>query len=111
MFSYCWLHGETDHRALALAPVSVTPERQNDGIGSALIEEGLRRADAMGEPLVIVLGHPAYYPRFGFKPARSLGILPPDDALPDEAFMVRRLSRYDPTIRGRVEYPEAFSAV
>lgn len=54
--------------ALALAPMSVTPERQREGIGSQLVEEGLRMSRDHGHRAVLVLGHREYYPRFGFSP-------------------------------------------
>ena len=95
-------------RVLSLAPLAVTPERQNSGIGSALVGAGLEIADKRGEPLVVVLGHPAYYPRFGFEVASGYGIEPPYDGVPDAAFMVRRLSAYDERYRGRIVYPPAF---
>jgi putative acetyltransferase len=98
-----------DMGVLCLAPVAVAPEHQGRGLGSALVRESIARAEAAGEPLVVLLGHPWYYPRFGFEPARPLGIEPPFD-VPDEAWMVRRLSRYAGQ-RGRVAYPPAFDAV
>jgi len=58
---------------------------------------------------VLVLGHPWYYPRFGFRPASELGIAPPDPAIRDEVFMALPLGAYDPAIRGRVEFPPAYS--
>ena len=92
-----------------LAPVAVAPGRQGEGIGAALVREALARMEAAGEPLVLLLGHPSYYPRFGFEPARPVGIEPPFD-VPDEAWMVRRLTAYAGQ-RGRVEYPPAFDVV
>ncbi|MEX2245203.1 MAG: N-acetyltransferase [Dehalococcoidia bacterium] len=109
MFSYCWLNGEgAPRRVLCMAPVSVEPPYQRNGIGGKLIEEGLHIADARGEPLVHVLGHAAYYPRFGFRSARSLGIEPPDPSIPDGVFMAKPLAGYHPAVRGRIEYPPAF---
>ncbi len=109
MFSYATLVGDNERRVLELAPVAVTAERQRDGIGSALIREGIARAEARGEPLIVVLGHPGYYPRFGFEPARAHGIEPPSPELAP-AFMVRRLAAYDPGLRGQVRFPPAFDA-
>jgi putative acetyltransferase len=63
----------------------------------------------MGEPAIVLLGHPAYYPRFGFESARALGIEPPDDRIPDAPWMARKLSAYDPDVRGRVVYPPPFA--
>jgi putative acetyltransferase len=108
MLSYVGLAGD-DRRVLELGPMSVAPERQREGIGSALVREALRRAEGQGEPLVLVLGHARYYPRFGFVPARGLGISPPDPNIADEVFMAIPLRAYDPTLRGRVVFPPAFS--
>jgi putative acetyltransferase len=101
MLSYV---GLGPHNVLQLAPLSVRPSHQNRGIGEALTRDALMRADEALEPLVIVLGHPNYYPRFGFEPAKQLGIEPPDDAIPDEAWMAKRLSSYDPSLRGVVDF-------
>lgn len=100
--------GDRAETVLALAPVSVAPDRQGQGIGSALVRDVITRADAAGEALVVVLGHPSYYPRFGFTPARAMGINPPTPSFPDDAFMALRLSR-DCGLRGTVEYPLAFN--
>ena len=108
MFSYVTLKGDEEFRVLSLACMAVTPERQRSGIGGALVEAGLERAEERGEPLVIVVGHPTYYPRFGFEPASRYGIEPPSADIPDAAFMVRRLSGYSERHRGRVVYPPAF---
>lgn len=110
MLSYVTLRGEEQWQMLCLAPLSVVPERQKQGIGGALIRECVERAEAMGEPLILLLGHPEYYPRFGFERARPLGIEPPSPAIADAAFMVLRLARYDARYRGRVVYPAAFDA-
>ena len=72
----------------------------------------MARADALGEPLVVLEGSPRYYPRFGFLPAVDHGIsidLP--SWAPPEAAMVRRLAAYSPEVRGHVDYPPHFAAV
>jgi putative acetyltransferase len=107
MLSYAGLEG-SDARLLQLSPLSVVPDRQRSGIGSALTREALRLADERAEPLVLVLGHPPYYPRFGFKPASTFGLQAPNPAWPDEAFMAVPLSAYDPALRGRVVFPPHF---
>jgi len=94
---------------LELGPISVAPARQRQGIGSALVREALRRADERDEPLVLVLGHPSYYPRFGFRPASELGLFPPNPAIPADAFMAVPLRAYDPALRGRVVFPPAYA--
>jgi putative acetyltransferase len=79
-------------RGMGLAPLAVHPDFQGRGIGSALCREGLRRMEAAGWPFVIVLGHPGYYPRFGFEPADRYGITCPYEDVPPEAFMIRIFS-------------------
>ncbi len=96
---------------LALAPMAVAPEHQREGIGSALAVEGLRRAAETDFPLVVVLGHPEYYPQFGFEPAAALGIECPYDGIPPEAWMALPLPAYTPGARGTVIYAEAFASV
>jgi putative acetyltransferase len=76
---------------LGLAPVGVLPSCQDRGIGTMLIEAGLEQLRAEAHPAVVVLGHPSYYPRFGFVPASSFGLRWEKDA-PDEAFMALELS-------------------
>jgi predicted N-acetyltransferase YhbS len=95
-----------DLRPFQLSPVSVAPEHQGQGIGSALVREALRLADAQGEPFVVLLGHTDYYPRFGFEPAAPLGILGPRDY--GDSWMLARLTAWDPSANGTVEFPPAF---
>ncbi len=72
---------------VGLAPMAVQPSRQRDGIGSKLVRRGLDELRERGCPFVIVLGHPEYYPRFGFERASARGIRCKWEA-PDEAFMI-----------------------
>lgn len=92
---------------LALGPIGVLAEHQGTGVGSALMHAVLGAADALDEPLVCLLGHLDYYPRFGFVPAARLGITPDDPAWVSH-FQVRSLSAYDPRITGEFRYPEPF---
>jgi putative acetyltransferase len=71
----------------ALGPMAVLPERQRRGIGTKLVEAGNDRLRLSGCPLVLVLGHPTFYPRFGFRPARPSGITCAWQ-VPDDVFMV-----------------------
>ena len=90
--------------AVALAPVAVRPELQRRGIGKALIREGLARLHNAGERLVIVVGHPDYYPRFGFVHPPSI-----EHPFPAAAFMALELQAGAlDGVRGRVCYPSAF---
>lgn len=94
-------------QALALAPLSVLPEYQRQGIGSALISEGHKRAALLGYSYSVVLGSETYYPRMGYVTARTWGILPPFD-VPDENFMAYRLREDAPEVSGIVRYAAAF---
>lgn len=107
LLSYVDLAGE---RVLELGPISVVPHLQRQKIGSLLVREGVRRAELRGETLVLALGHPEYYPRFGFVRASTLGIEPPEDHIPDGAWMALPLTAYDASLKGRVTFPPAFSA-
>lgn len=74
---------------LGLAPLSVLPEFQRKGIGSRLITDGLAAAAESSSEFVIALGHPEYYPRFGFAPASDSNVSCELEGVPDEAFMIR----------------------
>ncbi len=93
---------------LAIGPVAVLPELQSRGIGSALMSAAMGLAIARAVPALVLLGHPAYYPRFGFGSARSVGLEPPAAAWPDAAWMARLLPAWTDAMRGTVRYPEAF---
>jgi len=80
-------------KGMGLAPVAVLPEFQNRGIGSELIRRGIRILRDWGSPFVIVLGHPDYYPRFGFERASLHRITSQWEGVPDEAFMILILDR------------------
>ncbi|MFN7925822.1 MAG: N-acetyltransferase [Bryobacteraceae bacterium] len=92
--------------AVALAPVAVLPEHQRTGVGSELIRSGLDILRQRGERIVIVLGHPEYYPRFGFSVEAAAAL---DSPFPRHAFMALELvpGALD-GVRGRVRYPPAF---
>ena len=93
-------------RSLALAPMSVQPGRQRQGIGSALVHDVLGRAQQQGWQAVIVLGHPGFYPRFGFSAALARPLASPFSG---DAFMALELmpgALQGGT--GRVAYPSAF---
>ncbi|MEN6396997.1 MAG: N-acetyltransferase [Methanoregula sp.] len=96
--------------AVALAPLSVCLEHQCQGVGSSLVEEGLRACRQLGHRIVIVVGHPNYYPRFGFTSAPELGINAPFPCR-NEVFMACPLvpGALD-GIHGTVRYPPAFEA-
>jgi putative acetyltransferase len=96
--------------ALGLGPISVLPARQGAGVGQALMHAVLGAADARGEPLVAVLGDPAYYRRFGFVAAGELGIVAPDARWADN-FQVRPLASYVPQLCGTFRYATPFDEI
>jgi len=82
--------GSSEPRGLGLGPLAVAPEFQRRGVGSRLVEAALRRARLLGYSYVVVLGHPPYYPRFGFLPASRFGLSYPAP-VPDPVFMAIEL--------------------
>jgi len=100
--------GERLGEVLALGPVAVQPAVQFRGVGTALVTAAVSLAVARGVPAIVLLGHPSYYPRFGFVPARGCGLEPPADAWPDAAWMARLLPAWTDEVRGTVRYPTAF---
>nr|WP_221333270.1 N-acetyltransferase [Nocardia transvalensis] len=93
--------------ALALGPIGVLADRQDAGVGSALMHAALGAADALDEPLIGLLGSLDYYPRFGFLPGARVGIVPDQ---PDwtSHFQVRLLTAYGPEMTGEFHYAEPF---
>jgi len=96
------------HPVVAVGPIGVLPNHQGTGIGSALMDALLAAADAADVPLVVLLGAPQYYSRFGFRPATELGVLSPEPEWGD-AFQARPLTTYTGSFTGRFEYAPAFS--
>jgi putative acetyltransferase len=94
--------------ALGLGPLSVDPPWQRRGVGSALMHAMLGAADALGEPVVVLLGDPAYYQRFGFTLASEYGIDPPVPQWVPH-FQARTLSTYAVDLRGPFEYAAPFN--
>ena len=94
---------------VAVGPIGVLPEHQGVGIGSALMSALLAAAEAADVPLVVLLGSPQYYSRFGFRPAREMGVLSPEPGWGD-AFQARPLKAYTPSIAGQFQFAPAFSS-
>ena len=99
-----------DAAAAALGPMAVVPECQREGVGSALVSAGQQRLKELGCPLVVVVGHPAFYPRFGFEPAGQYGIFS-EWKVPDDVFMVATLSEAGAHLKGLAKYRPEFSTV
>ena len=103
--------GEGPIRGYGLAPMAVRTAWQRRGIGSALIAEGTRRLRAAGAPFVLVIGHPDYYPRFGFERASRYGVRCQWPEIPDEAVMLLVLdATAAPRLAGLARYRPEFDA-
>ena len=95
----------------ALGPMAVVPAHQRQGIGSQLVARGLEYLDAQGCPFVVVVGHPEFYPRFGFESAPAYG-LTCDWELPVGVFMVRvPTAAATERLHGHVTYQSEFATV
>jgi len=109
LFSPVTLGGRPDLRLMGLGPMAVAATHRSRGVGSALVRAGLSQCRSIGAVAVVVLGHPGYYPRFGFRPAGKLGIQSEYD-VPKEAFMALELvpgALRD--VSGTVKYHHAFA--
>jgi putative acetyltransferase len=109
LFSPVTLSGHEELRIMGLAPMAVLPAVQRRGIGSALVRAGLESCRRLGCCALVVLGHPEYYPRFGFTPASRFGI-GSEYEVPDEVFMALELepgALHDRS--GTIRYHPAFA--
>lgn len=97
-------------RVVALGPIAVLPAWQGRRVGGRLMAAAIERSEAAGTAAIVLLGHPTYYPRFGFESAREQGLLPPD-AWPDEAWLARRLPAWTPDDVGVVRYAAPFMEI
>jgi putative acetyltransferase len=101
---------DTGAAGMGLGPMAVLPERQRQGIGSALVNRGLEMLRGRGCPFVVVVGHPEYYPRFGFERASKYGLRCQWDGVPDAAFMALVIDPgIVPRLAGLAEYRPEFS--
>jgi putative acetyltransferase len=109
LFTPVTIEPAEDRRTAGLAPMAVRPEHQRSGIGGQLIRAGLEECRRRGYSAVVVLGHPEYYPRFGFVPAHTFG-LTCEFPSPPEAFMALELDANAlKAIHGMVRYHPLFS--
>jgi len=109
LFSPVAIAASAPPRIMGLAPMAVIPARQRQGIGTALVREGLAHCRRLGAAAVVVLGHAEYYPRFGFTPASRFGLTCEYD-VPDDVFMALELEAG--SLRGtsgKIRYHAAFA--
>ena len=97
-----------DLELLGLGPIGVLPHFQKRGVGSALMRETAARASAAGEPGIALLGSPLYYPRFGYVPATSVGVQPPEPVWGDH-FQLLTLPEWPDDVRGTFRYAAPFN--
>ena len=95
---------------MGLAPMSVAPSCQGQGVGSILVRRGLEILEGRGVPFVVVLGHGDYYPRFGFERASAHGVFCEFEGVPDELFLIRVFDAAR-TPEGTAFYHRAFHGV
>ena len=107
LFSPVTLSSDDGILILGLAPMAVLPDRQRRGIGSSLIHAGLDECRLNGAAAVVVLGHPAFYPKFGFKPASAFGVTSEYDVA-DDVFMALELQPGALGKGGTIRYHPAF---
>ena len=111
MFSPVSLSGQFEMEIMGLGPMAVALNHQRKGIGSELVRAGIESCKQLGMGAVVVLGHPKYYPRFGFLPSSRFGIGCEYD-VPEEVFMVMELQPgYLSGVSGAIKYHEAFRNV
>jgi putative acetyltransferase len=99
---------QTEFESLALAPLSVEPEYQKRGIGSTLIKAGIEKAKELNFKSVIVLGHKAYYPKFGFMPADKWSIKAPFTVNRESFMAIELVTDGLKNVSGIVKYPKEF---
>jgi putative acetyltransferase len=103
------LDGNHSQEVIVLAPIAVDPQMQRQGIGAALIREGTERSRQLGYEIILLIGHPGYYPQFGFTPARAYGLALTQFTVPDEVFQVYGLQEGAlEKVKGELIYPAAF---
>lgn len=101
---------KSEIKGMGLAPLAVLPEFQNQGIGSELVKTGLTAMREMKTPFVVVLGHPQYYPRFGFVPSSDYGIISEYANIPEDVFMIYVINKNClENIKGVAHYREEWS--
>lgn len=106
----CTVGSLTSGSAVGLGPLGVSPTHQRRGVGAALMHAVVGAADALGFDVVVLLGHLDYYARFGFVPARRIGIAPTDAGWGDH-FQARPLAGWTEGVGGTFRYAAPFEAL
>ena len=101
-------HSDFSYDSLALAPVAVLPNYQGNGIGGHLIEFAHKKATELGFESIILLGHPTYYPKFGYRKASDFDIQLPFDVPDENCMAIELVEDALKNVNGMVEYPKEF---
>ena len=111
LFSPVTIDDDSTVKVIGLAPMAVLPNWQRKGVGTKLINEGLKACEQAGYEIAVVLGHPQYYPRFGFLPSVKFGIKS-EYNVPADVFMVKELREGAlQGITGTIKYHQVFNEV
>jgi putative acetyltransferase len=103
------VENDVSYEVIVLAPIAINPKHQRKGLGSKLIQEAFSKCKELGYGLIFLIGHPTYYPRFGFKPARKYHFELKQFIVRDEVFMVCELFEGELNkVKGELIYPESF---
>ncbi|NOU93630.1 GNAT family N-acetyltransferase [Paenibacillus sp. LMG 31456] len=103
------VNSENHQNVIVLAPIAIKPPYQKQGIGSQLIHEGKKRCKEQGYGIILLIGHPSYYPKFGFMPAGDYGIELKQFKVPNEVFMVCEVIEGElQKCKGELIYPPTF---
>lgn len=100
---------QNEFDSLALAPISVLPEYQGEGVGKMLIEQAHKKARRLGYKSIVLLGHDKYYPRFGYQQADKFGIKLPFEVPKENCMVIELMEGGLNGVRGTVEYPKEFN--
>jgi putative acetyltransferase len=111
LFTPVTLSSHAELKIMELGPMAVLPEHQGKGIGSALVRAGLEKCTEISYGAVVVLGHPGFYPRFGFLPSVNFGIRYEYDVLPEVFMIMELIPGYLQTASGVIHYHPAFDNV
>lgn len=103
------MNAHKEHEVIVLAPIAVMPGFQKQGVGTHLIHEGIQRTKKLGYGSIFLIGHPSYYPKFGFVPANTYGFELKQFQVPNEVFMVNEIIEgHLLNWSGELRYPDSF---
>lgn len=111
LFTPVTLSSHPNLKIMGLAPIAVSPAHQKQGIGAALIQAGLQECRVLGYGAIVVLGHPDYYPKFGFVPTSQYQITCEYDVPPEAIMLIELIPGYLENKSGMISFHPAFKGV